>query len=88
MPVHTRLATFVVVAATLTGGPVACSSGSAPEESTPQAPTEHGAFAQCLSEHGVPTAPGPAVDPPPGVDQDTWQQAMQECATLAPGPAG
>jgi len=41
-----------------------------------------------LSEHGVPTAPGPALGPPPGVDQDTWHRAMQACSSLAPGPAG
>jgi hypothetical protein len=36
----------------------------------------------------VPTAPGPALGPPPGVDQDTWHRAMQACSSLAPGPAG
>jgi hypothetical protein len=72
-----------------------CSSNSAPpQESSPQqpapqetaAPAEHGGFAHCLGEHGVPAAPGPAAGPPPGVDADTWQKAMQACSTLAPGP--
>ncbi|MCV7303292.1 hypothetical protein H7J93_27075 [Mycobacterium barrassiae] len=52
------------------------------------APTGHGSLAQCLSDHGVPAAPGPGGGPPPGVDANTWQQAMQSCASLAPGPAG
>ena len=50
-------------------------------------PTGHGGFAHCLSEHGAPTAPGPAAGPPPGVDQDTWHRAMQAYSALAPGPA-
>jgi hypothetical protein len=67
----------------------ACSSNTpSPEQSpTPVAPAGHGGLAHCLSEHGVPAAPGPAVGPPPGVDQDTWHQAMQACSSLAPGPA-
>jgi hypothetical protein len=56
--------------------------------STSVAPTGHGGFAHCLSEHGVSIAPGPAAGPPPGVDQDTWHRAMQACSSLAPGPAG
>jgi hypothetical protein len=69
---------------------VACSSNTTeqPASSTSVAPTGHGTLAQCLSEHGVPMAPGPAVGPPPGVDPATWQQAMQACSSLAPGPAG
>jgi hypothetical protein len=51
-------------------------------------PTGHGALAQCLSEHGVPSAPGPAAGPPPGVDPGAWDRAMQVCSSLAPGPAG
>ncbi|HTI77982.1 MAG TPA: hypothetical protein VL634_23475 [Mycobacterium sp.] len=68
----------------------ACSSNTpAPEPSSSSvAPTGHGGLAHCLSEHGVPAAPGPAVGPPPGVDQNTWHQAMQACSSLAPGPAG
>jgi len=68
----------------------ACSPGASdqPATSAPPAPTGHGGFAHCLSEHGVPGAPGPAVGPPPGVDQSTWQSAMQACSSLAPGPAG
>ena len=65
---------------------------SEPQQSTTTesevAPTGHGSLAQCLNEHGVPAAPGPAAGPPPGVDPDTWHQAMQVCSSLAPGPAG
>jgi len=67
-----------------------CSANTPPPEqsSTSVAPSVHGGFAHCLSEHGVPAAPGPAAGPPPGVDQDTWQRAMEACSALAPGPAG
>ena len=67
----------------------ACSSNTQPPEqsSTSVAPTGHGGFADCLSEHDVPTAPGPAAGPPPGVDQDTWHRAMEACSSLSPGPA-
>jgi len=44
-------------------------------------------LAQCMSEHGVPAAPGPVAGPPPGVDQQIWQRATAACATFAPGPA-
>lgn len=69
----------------------ACSTETPPAEQSPTsiAPSSgHGTLAHCLSEHGVPSAPGPAVGPPPGVDPATWQQAMQACSSLAPGPAG
>jgi hypothetical protein len=68
----------------------ACSSNTPPPQqpSTSVTPAGHGGFAHCLSEHGVPAAPGPAVGPPPGVDQSTWHSAMQACSSLAPGPAG
>lgn len=65
----------------------ACSSGDPAPAPTSQTPSEHGSYAQCLTEHGIPAAPGPMVGPPPGVDPDTWQQALQACSTLAPGPA-
>ena len=41
----------------------ACSANTPPPEqsSTSVAPTGHGGFAHCLSEHGVPAAPGPAA---------------------------
>jgi hypothetical protein len=66
----------------------ACSSSTPPPQqpSTSTTPEGHGSFAHCLSEHGVPAAPGPAVGPPPGVDQSTWHSAMQACSSLAPGP--
>jgi hypothetical protein len=82
---------FTVAAALAAAGLLAaCSSGATkPEQSsTSVAPIGHGGFAHCLSEHGVPTAPGPAAGPPPGVDQDTWHRAMHACSSLGPGPAG
>ncbi len=81
-----RLAVAIVAAGLL----AACSTDTPPAEQSPTsvAPTGHGTLAQCLGEHGVPSAPGPAVGPPPGVDPGTWQQAMQACSSLAPGPAG
>jgi hypothetical protein len=68
----------------------ACAANTPPPQQSPTsvAPTGHGGFAHCLSEHGVPAAPGPAAGPPPGVDKDTWQRATEACSTLAPGPAG
>ena len=68
----------------------ACSSTTPAREqsSTSVAPTGHGAFAHCLSEHGVPMPPGPVAGPPPGVDQAAWHRAMEACSSLAPGPAG
>jgi hypothetical protein len=65
----------------------ACGSAPAPAPTTSTQPTaQHGAYAQCLAEHGVPTPPaGP--DAPPGVDQQTWAKAQQACASQAPGPA-
>jgi len=67
----------------------ACSSNTPTGEqtSTSVATDRTGGFAHCLSEHGVPAAPGPAAGPPPGVDQDTWHGAMEACSSLAPGPA-
>lgn len=67
----------------------ACSSDTAPPEPNPTSdePAAHGTFAECLDSHGVPAPPGPAAGPPPGVDHETWQQAMQSCSSLAPGPA-
>jgi hypothetical protein len=67
----------------------ACSSNTPPQQqpSTSVTPAGHGSLAHCLSEHGVPAAPGPAAGPPPGVDESTWRSAMQACSSLAPGPA-
>jgi hypothetical protein len=59
---------------------------SAPVPSSVPAASGHGAYAECLAEHGVTTPPaGPAA--PPGVDPQTWAQAQQACADKAPGPA-
>ena len=94
-----RLHAFVLIAGAALVGAVGCGSSTpapapASSSSTP-ATAEHGAFAHCLGEHGVvepagaPAGPqpGPAAAPA-GVDQSTWEQAMQACASLAPGPAG
>jgi hypothetical protein len=79
----------ILVAAAILGG---CSSNPPAEQTTTEQsetpPTGHGSLAQCLREHGVPAAPGPTAGPPPGVDPGTWDQAMQTCSSLAPGPAG
>ncbi|AKS36273.1 hypothetical protein AFA91_11670 [Mycolicibacterium goodii] len=56
--------------------------------SATETPTGHGSYAHCLSEHGVSAPPGPVVGTPPGVDPQKWQEAVNACATLAPGPAG
>jgi hypothetical protein len=88
-------------------------STTSPASPTPSSgtntPTPHGAFGECLRQHGVSIAPsGPAdprtspegpppgpppvaaphgsTPPPPGVDQGTWDNAMQACESLAPAP--
>ena len=71
----------------------ACSSGRTPPEPTADTPAptaQHGSLAECLRAQGVPESAGPAavLGPPSGVDESTWEQAMQACSTLAPGPAG
>jgi hypothetical protein len=64
------------------------------------APRAHGAYEQCLTDHGVPApsenrpgpAPGPPPEgtpgssppPPPGVDEATWDNALNTCRSLAP----
>lgn len=70
----------------------ACSSPSAPPDtpspSTASPPGGHGSLAECLGANGVTGSDGvPAVlGPPAGVDQNTWDEAMKACSTLAPGP--
>lgn len=70
----------------------ACGSASTPEGSEP-APAEHGSYAHCLAEHGIEQPPAPALGPAPGpaappagVDPGAWEQALQACTELAPGP--
>jgi hypothetical protein len=71
----------------------ACGSSTEPAESpassvstTPASPTGHGAYAECLAEHGISTPPaGPVA--PPGVDPQIWVDAQRACAGKAPGPA-
>jgi hypothetical protein len=89
-----RAAALCLGVLTLTGGVVGCSSETAPSEptGTTTGSTSHGSYAHCLTEHGVP-APQPgtatgAPEAPPGVDPDTWDTAMKDCASLAPGPPG
>lgn len=74
---------------TTSQAPAQTTTSQAPAQTTTsETPSGHGSLAQCLDEHGVPAAPGPAAGPPPGVDAETWNRAMQACATFAPGPAG
>jgi hypothetical protein len=78
-----RLAAVFAAAVIIAG----CSSNDTPpEQSSTQAPSGHGAYANCFHEHGISAPPGPVSGPPPGVDQDTWHKATQSCASLAPGP--
>ncbi len=78
-----RWAAVIAAAAMIAG----CSSTQAPpEQSSTPAPNGHGAYANCLHEHGVSAPPGPVAGPPPGTDQETWHKATQACASLAPGP--
>lgn len=71
----------------------ACGSASAPGEPSESAPSEHGSYAHCLAEHGIEQPPAQALGPAPGpvaapagVDPAVWEQAMQACVELAPGP--
>ncbi|WP_019970500.1 hypothetical protein [Mycobacterium sp. 141] len=66
---------------------VSCSTESGPQPAPTSTPPEHGSFAHCLTDHGVPPAPGPVAGPPAGVDAGTWQKAMTACSDLAPGPS-
>jgi hypothetical protein len=68
----------------------ACSdTPSAPTPTTSTAPTTHGAFGECLREHGVADPPhSPFAGPPAGVDQGTWDSAMRACGSLAPAAPG
>lgn len=72
---------------------VACGASESTRPTESPDGTVHGAYARCLSEHGVtesggtPLGPGPST-PPPGVDQPTWDAAQRACAPLAPGPPG
>ena len=52
----------------------------------PAAASEHGGLPHCLSEHGVTESTVSPADQPPGVDQATWDKAIQACSSLAPGP--
>ena len=65
------------------------------EPGTSEPAAEHGAYAHCLSQNGVDEPPPPALGPgpgpgvpPAGVDNAAWEQALQDCASLAPGPPG
>jgi hypothetical protein len=82
-----RALALAATAAVLIAG---CSSEPTPSQPTTSlAPAEHGSFAHCLHEHGVPDSAGTAgLGPPAGINQATWDQAMKDCSTLAPGPGG
>nr|WP_081618229.1 hypothetical protein [Mycobacterium sp. 155] len=81
---HLGYAVAVLAAA---GALVSCSTESEPQPAPASTPAEHGSFAHCLADHGVPAAPGPVTGPPAGVDAGTWQKAMTACSDLAPGPS-
>ena len=83
---NARIAMLTFAVATVAG-----LAGCASESDTDPAPSttsEHGSFAHCLTEHGVTESAVSPAGPPAGVDQDTWDKAMQACGTLGPGPAG
>ena len=87
----TLLAALVVNSLALV--PACSSTSSSPtspttSSTTSATSTSHGAFGECLRKHGVPEAPGPTGGLPPGVDQTTWDNAIQACGTLAPAPPG
>jgi hypothetical protein len=89
-----RVPVLRAAAAALIGTAAACSSSSTPADQSSAVPSSasvaaaapqtgtstatHDAFAQCLSDNGVPA--------PPGVDQATWDKAMRACSSLAPAP--
>ena len=76
----------LMAAGLVAAGLVSACGSEAPAPTSTQPTPQHGAYAQCLVEHGVPTPPaGPAA--PPGVDEQTWAKAQQACAGQAPGPA-
>jgi len=81
-------ATYVPIAALAAVALVsACSDTSSRPTSTTSPSATHGAFGDCLRSHGV-SPVGPPSGPPAGVDQHTWDDAMQACGSLAPSPPG
>jgi hypothetical protein len=91
LPVAALIAAAALVAASCSSSngpqPAPTTDSPATDSPTTQATTQHGGYAVCLAEHGVPTPPaGPGA--PPGVDQQTWAKAQQACADKAPGPEG
>lgn len=90
---------WAMMAALATAGVAAACSAPVEDPSGPSAPSVststsvapsvgHGSLAYCLSQHGMPAAPGPTTGPPPGVDPAAWEKAMADCSSLAPGPVG
>ena len=89
-----RTVTTAALGVAFLSAAVACSSAA----SADQPPGNHDAFMQCMTENGVPAplAGGPdghggppvggAMPAPPGVDQQTWDNARQACESLAPAP--
>jgi len=81
------LAAALTAAGLLAGCSSTADEPAGDTETTTPTPTTHGSLAACLTEHGVPAAPGPGGGPPPGVDETAWRDAMAACSSLAPGPA-
>jgi hypothetical protein len=87
-----RMKYLLIAAALLLAA--ACTSESTPEQpagtETSSSPAAHGSLAECLKANGVIESSTPAMvlGPPEGVDQATWDRAMQACSSFAPGPAG
>lgn len=86
-PVLVATATTVLLIGGCSAGTDGSDSGSSAPQAPP-APAAHGGLAECLKGQGVADAGGPAavLGPPAGVDQATWDKAMQACSSLAPGP--
>ncbi|MCF6387559.1 hypothetical protein L2K20_11290 [Mycobacterium sp. MBM] len=97
-----RAAILGIAGAALLTGAVACSSeaAAAPDHAAfEQCLSDNGVPAPPAGGPGGPGGPPPsgpipsgapadgaAPPPPPGVDQNTWDTAMQACRALAPAP--
>jgi hypothetical protein len=83
-----------IVSLTMLPGCSGTSNTPTPTTAPASTGTKHGAFGECLRAHGIADPPhnpaGPSSGgtpaPPPGVDQSTWDTAMQACGSLAPAP--
>ncbi|WP_438804028.1 hypothetical protein [Mycolicibacterium mageritense] len=77
---------FAVAAAAAALALGACSSGESEPAPASPAPAEHGSFAHCLSEHGVPSAPGPVAGAPPGSTRRPGSRPCRHVRRWRPGP--